>query len=117
VKGLSVCWREPDQGDEGVSRALRITLGQRLVAAGYELVHSRCDLHLDWGFHVHGPSYDKAFRSARLIIRTRDEVVEKLKFEFSATDAPANESDRLAIILVNAINASPKVARMLPRSR
>lgn len=113
--GLSVCWREPDSGDEGTDRALRLAMGKRLEQAGYVLTPRSCDLGVDWGYTTKGRDYDMAFRTARLSVRGRgNKLLEHRDFEFGPSDLPIEDPDRLAIVLVNAVNASTKVASLMP---
>lgn len=112
--GLSVCWRDPDDGDLGIDRALRTTLANRLKAAGYVLVKRGCDLSVSWAYTTRGNDDDNAFRTARITVRTGDgTLLDEHDFQFGQSDLPADDADRLAIVLVNAINASPKIATMV----
>jgi len=113
--GLSVCWREPDAGDEATDRAVRRAIGKRLKDAGYVLTTGSCDIGVEWGYTTKGRDYDMAFRTARLSIRGRgDALLEHRDFEFGPSDLPIEDPDRLAIVLVNAVNASRKVASLMP---
>lgn len=105
--GLSICWRAPDAGDEGTDRALHVAIGNHLKDAGYVLTSNSCDLQVEWGYETKGREDDMAFRTARLTVRgPNNELLEHRDFEFGPSDLPIEEPDRLAVVLVNAINAS-----------
>jgi len=115
VPGQSVCWRALDAGDAGLDRALRVAIGKRLESAGYALVPTACDLSVSWGYTTKGRDFDMAFRTARLSVRGRgDAMLEHRTFEFGPSDLPIDDPDRLAIVLVNAVNASARVAAVSP---
>ncbi|HEY1954425.1 MAG TPA: AgmX/PglI C-terminal domain-containing protein [Polyangiaceae bacterium] len=109
--GLSVCWRDVDDSDLGLERPVRVAIGKRLEAAGYTLVKHGCDLAVGWSFTTRGHGSDTAFWGLRMTVRRGDgTLVDHGERTFGPSDLPADDPDRLAMVVVNALNASPKVA-------
>ena len=111
--GLSVCFNKEDSEDETVGGpALRRALGTRLEGAGYKLVEKgRCDVRLRWNFTTTTRGGDTSYTSVSFVIRGRTEdVLERIKVERNRGDAPIESPDLIAIPIVNAMNASPKLA-------
>lgn len=113
TKGLVICWRDADQGDEGASSTLITVMAKHLRAAGYHVVtKGTCDISLEWAFasRGHDNEFDSSYREATLTVRDGSTFIDKIKLEWGPGEVPTDDSNRLAILLVNALNASAKVA-------
>jgi hypothetical protein len=111
TRGLKICWRADDEGDDAVGRALRAALTQRLGQAGYVLVPSSCDFHLAYTSTTqwrHPPGW---FAQVRVVLRSRSgSFLDKLVLNFNPYDVSADDFDQIAILVVNGLNDSPKLA-------
>lgn len=110
--GLSICFSKEGDDDTAGSAELRKALGQRLAGAGYKLVEKgRCDIRLHWSYTFETRGGDSSYTSVTFTIRGRtDDVLEKIKVERNRGDAPIEKPDLIAVPIVNAMNASPKLA-------
>ena len=110
--GLSVCWRPDDAGDDEAGLVLRRALRARLETAGYKTVAGgRCDIQMQWTYTAATKGGDVSFTSTTLVVRGKgDQLIEKYRVEFMRGDAPIQEPDRVAVRLVNEMNASAKLA-------
>jgi hypothetical protein len=112
VNGIQVCWQPEDQGDdlEPVQRELHKAVGQRLADAGYRLVARGCDLQVFYQYTTKGVGLG-SFRTVHVVLR--DDIgkfMDRFALDFAPSEAPADEPDRVAILLVNGVNDSAKVA-------
>jgi hypothetical protein len=110
---LTVCWRPVDAGDEGLDRALRASIDLRLRGAGYVvLTRNVCDIAPTVSFVA---DHDD-FRSVTLTIRQRSgALVDNVHLSLAEGQAPRAQPDRLAVLLVNALNASARVVALAER--
>lgn len=111
TKAIVVCWDDPSERDDdtGFLKALKA----RLIGAGYDLTSPVCDIVFSYAFEWGSDRGDKYYREATLIARTGSGTVDKINLTFEyPTDVPASDTDRLAILLVNALNKSEKVAAL-----
>lgn len=109
TKTLTICWREKDEADEG---ALHDALTSRLRGAGYALSAHDCDVGLEIATAWKRERAHSGYERATMVVRSNDAVVDKIQMAFEPDDVPEDEPDRLAILLVNALNASAKVAAL-----
>jgi hypothetical protein len=113
TRGMRVCWRPTDEGDEYVQQRLRTAFGQRLQGAGYVLVGQACDFQVSWSFSTERFRGPGSFTRAVAVLRTRSgDFLDKVKLEFMSGEAPVDEPDRIAILLVNGINNSSALRNM-----
>jgi hypothetical protein len=113
--GLSVCWRAADAAGRGLNHDVRAAIGKQLEAAGYRVVPRECDLRLSLNYTLEDGASGLSFRAAQLAVRDRDRaLLFDESFKFGSDDVPIGRPDRLAIVLVNAMNASSKVAGIVP---
>lgn len=114
TKSVVVCWRDADRGDEPSNAALIESMARRLRGAGYAVVaNGSCDVTLEWNVATKGwrNEDDDSYRAATLTVRAvGGTFIDKIHLEFGPGQVPANDSDRLAILLVNQLNASQKLA-------
>ena len=112
TKTLAICWRDADKGDDASDTALMNAIKTRLGSAGYRvLTKGVCDIDISWKFSsrgTHGED-DMSYRDVTLTVRG-DGPLDVIHLTFNAGDVPAGDYDRLAILMVNALNASAKVA-------
>lgn len=114
TKTLIVCWRDPDSGDDSTDRPLMMAFKARLITAGYHVITKGvCEISI--GYKTQTKGYrnedDDAFREVTITVRgDYDKPVDVIRLEFGAGEVPANNLDRLAILMVNALNASAKLA-------
>jgi hypothetical protein len=90
----------------------------RLQEAGYVVAEKGpYDVSAGTSFSIKRPRHeDAAFARARLRLKDRKgEVVEEITMEFRNHAVPAAEPDRVAVILVNELNKSPKVAALVKK--
>jgi TPR repeat protein len=90
VKNASVCWRQEDYDPQ-----LMPLLGTRLTSAGYSLVDSGCDLKV--GVKPQGAEVALTVRGSNGM------TLDELRVQREA------DPDRLAVVIVNALNGSRKV--------
>lgn len=112
TKTLAICWRDPDKGDDASDTALMNAIKSRLSSAGYHvLTKGVCDIDLSWKFSTRGHRNedDESYREATVTVRG-DGPLDVLRLSFGPGDVPTGDPDRLAILIVNALNASAKVA-------
>lgn len=110
-RGLSICWVKTDATYTGTRRALHEAIKTRLEGAGYLLVERACDLRLWWNWYSRNDTTFEAFLAVDLKVQNGSgDLIDKIRLEYGATEVPVSEPDRLAILMVNAINASSKVA-------
>ncbi len=109
--GLSVCWQEKSE-DEVVNAPLREAMRVRLTGAGYTLVSKRCDVRLHWRYTTNNPLRgQRRYTSATLEIRgVGSKPIDEVYVDGARAEATFDEPDRIAIGLVNAMNASAKLA-------
>jgi hypothetical protein len=115
TQGLAVCWSPPDEGDAASGTGeLKKAVGARLGSAGYRLVTAgHCDLRLSWDLKSQEHNGTHGYREVTLIMRDgKGTFVDRAHMEFLQWDVPVAEPDRLAILMVNAVNASAKVATL-----
>jgi hypothetical protein len=131
TKGMSVCWKSIEEsssaapssdatttttttatttGDESLK--LRRAIGERLESAGYTLVAKDCDLRLAWAYTTATRNEGSDFRSISVTIKARkeDRILDLVKLHLDPDAAPIDQPDRVAIPVVNAMNASPRLA-------
>lgn len=112
TKGIVVCWDDASERDDetGFLKAFKA----RLVGAGYDVTSRVCDVVFSYGFEWsfdHGG--DKYYKEASLTVRSGEGTVDKIKLTFEyPTDMPGTDKDRLAILLVNELNKSAKLAEL-----
>lgn len=112
TKSLAICWRDPDKGDDASDTTLMNALKARLSSAGYHvLTKGVCDIDLSWKLATRGHRNedDESYREVTLTVRG-DGPLDVIRLSFGPGDVPTSEPDRLAILMVNALNASTKVA-------
>jgi hypothetical protein len=112
TKDVVICWRDADEGDDGANAAITTALAKRLRGAGYHVITKGvCEVSIEWGFSSrgHDNENDSSYRQATVTLRA-DKVIDKIRLEWGPGQVPTDDADRLAILLVNAINASAKFA-------
>jgi hypothetical protein len=112
TKDVVICWRDTDDGDDGANAAISRGLAKRLRGAGYHVITKGvCEVSLEWGFSSRGHENenDSSYRAATITLRA-DKVIDNIKLEWGPGQVPTDDSDRLAILMVNAMNASAKFA-------
>lgn len=112
TKSLAICWREPDSADDASDTALMNAIKARLRGAGYSvLTKGVCDIDLSWKYATRGQrdEDDESYREVTLTVRG-DGPLDVIRLAFGPGDVPAKDPDRLAILMVNALNKSAKVA-------
>jgi hypothetical protein len=115
TRGLSVCWYEAVAADQRANRDVRKAIAKQLEAAGYRVIPRDCDLRLSLSYTLEDGAIGLSFRTAQFAVRdrTRAPLLDET-FKFGSSEVPIGEPDRLAIVLVNAMNASSKVAAVVP---
>lgn len=117
---MTVCW------DSKLGPGpLRPLVAYRLREAGYILVDHNCDFALSWAVRTQRqtrgvgggrgtrPGGVRAHYSKATLVAIRDgTIVDEVHWRFGEFDIPQDEPDRLAILFVNWLNASPKVAAL-----
>jgi hypothetical protein len=112
TKSLAICWRDPDKGDDASDTALMNAIKSRLSSAGYHvLTKGVCDIDLSWKASTSGHTNedDMSYREVQLTVRG-DGPLDVIHLSYGPGEVPASDADRLAILMVNALNASAKVA-------
>jgi hypothetical protein len=113
TKDLTVCKHDTDEGDDAPMRGVVDAMKTRLTGAGYRLVDANCDIQLSFSFTTKTRDGDSGIRDATMVVRDGNAAfVDKIHMEFQQSDVPADEPDRLAILLVNALNVSAKVGAL-----
>jgi hypothetical protein len=118
TRDASICWSN-ERGE------LHDHVGERLKEAGYVLVPNGCDVRLSWSAKRHPGrngigrgwrSIRPHISSANLVVRTGDDsaLIDELHWDFNELDVPDDDPDRLAVIFVNALSSSKKVAAIEP---
>lgn len=119
---MSICWKSTEESPSNdpsaaetptdESAKLRRALGERLEAAGYTLVAKDCDLRLAWAYTTATRNEGSDFRSISVTIKARkeDRILDLVKIHLDPDAAPIHQPDRVAIPVVNAMNASPRLA-------
>jgi hypothetical protein len=116
TKGMSVCWKSVEESSDAASSEesakLRRAIGERLEAAGYTLVAKDCDLRLAWAYTTAQRNDGSDFRSISVTIKARkeDRILDLVKLHLDPDMAPIDQPERVAIPVVNAMNASPRLA-------
>jgi len=111
TKGLVICWNDEEKNADQDDRAFLTALRKRLEGAGYDLSSRICDVTLGYHLSSVNDRGDKGFTEASLTVSGAHGIVDKIKLSFDEpTDVPTSEPDRLAILLVNAMNKSEKLA-------
>jgi hypothetical protein len=112
TKTLAICWRDPDKGDDSADTALMNAIKSRLSSAGYHvLTKGVCDIDVSWKLSMKGTrsEEDESYREVTMTVRG-DGPLDVIRLSFGPGEVPTKEPDRLAILMVNALNASSKVA-------
>ena len=111
TRGLSICWRDADDGDEATNRVLIKALADRLKRAGYDLDPHDCSIQMSWAYSTKTVADEESFREVKMTVRdaTNGSLVDTMDMHFGEGDVRSDEPDRLAVILVNALNASAKL--------
>jgi hypothetical protein len=112
TKTLAICWRDPDKGDDASDTALMNAFKSRLSSAGYHvLTKGVCDIDVSWKLSTsgHRNEDDMSYREVTLTVRG-DGPLDMIHLSYGPGDVPTSDPDRLAILMVNALNASAKVA-------
>ncbi len=112
TKTLAICWRDPDKADDQSDTALMNAFKSRLASAGYRvLTKGVCDIDVSWKLSMRGTRNedDESYREVTLTVRG-DGPLDVIHLSFGPGDVPTNDPDRLAVLMVNALNASAKVA-------
>jgi len=125
TKDLVVCWAAPTEGPDpeeiGVrpeAIALRRAVRKRIEEAGYTLAPKKCDLRVRWHDDWKERGGDKWFSKATLTMFTpKGEVIDVVEYELERRNYPVEEPDRLAILFVNSMNGSAKVAAYAEKQR
>lgn len=115
TKGLVICWNDAEKLDDD-SKPFLVAFKKRLEAAGYDLTSSVCDVTFGYGFRWKEDRGEKGYTEATVTISDGKAVVDRIKLEFEEVwEVPSTEPDRLAILLVNAMNKSTKLAAVARR--
>jgi hypothetical protein len=112
TKSLAICWRDPDKVDDASDTSLMNAIKSRLASAGYRvLTKGVCDIDFGWKFSTKGTRNedDESYREVTLTVRG-DGPLDVIHLSFGPGEVPTSDPDRLAILVVNALNASAKVA-------
>lgn len=125
TKDLLVCWYAPNEGPDpeevGATPeavALRRSIHTRLEGAGYKLASKKCELRVRWHDTWKERGGDKGYTAATLTLFTpKGEVIDVVQYELERNNFPVEEPDRLAILFVNSINGSAKVAAYADKQR
>jgi hypothetical protein len=115
TKDLVVCWHDAeDEEDSASSEAIMNAVGKHLHEAGYRVVaKGACDIRVTWELASLGRvnENDSSYGEVRVNVRERNlDLVDTMRFVFTRGQVPTGDSDLLATVIVNAVNASPKVA-------
>ena len=114
TKTLIVCWRDPDSGDDASDRPLMMALKAQLISSGYHVVTKGvCEIDIGYKTHARGQRNegDDSFRDITITVRGDNNIpVDVIHLEYASGEVPADNLDRVAILMVNAINASAKLA-------
>jgi hypothetical protein len=126
TKDVVVCWSAkvdgPDPDDIGLTAeqiSLRHAIERRLTGAGYALSHKKCDVRIRWN-NTWGRARgeERSYHASTLTLFTpKGEVIDVVQYEFERDHFPVEEPDRLAIMFVNSMNASPKMSAFAARRR
>ena len=114
TKDLVICWRDPDQGDDASNASMIHAMAKALRGAGYQVVTKGiCEISLEWQLasRGHENEFDSSYREATLTVRDGSTFIDKVQLEWGPGQVPTDDPNRLAILLVNALNASAKVAQ------
>lgn len=111
TKGLVICWNDEEQKADDDDKPFYAAVRKELERAGYDLTSRVCDVTLGFKLGWQTDQGDKGYTNASLVVSDAHGVVDKFELHFDQiTDVPYKEPDRLAILLVNEMNKSQKVA-------
>jgi len=111
TKALVICWTVPSTASDE-QKVFLTAFKARLEGAGYDLTSRVCDIDFAYGFGWREEAGDKYWREVTLVVSDGSGEVEKIKLEFEGYDFPLDKPDRLAIVLVNRLNASDTLAKL-----
>lgn len=113
TRGLRVCWDSRNEGEDDAAFALKQAIGTRLAGAGYVLVPNRCDFRVSWTtkWQEHRDGAHPWYTRVGIVLRTPSGTfLDSLTLEYLQGQVPVEEPDRMAILMVNAINDSTRLA-------
>jgi hypothetical protein len=112
TRGLKMCWRAADEGDNDQAKGLRGALTQTLAAAGYTLVGAgSCDFQMQYAWTIESRHPPGWFKQVRIVLRDgRGAYMDKFVLDFSPYTISADQPDPLAILITNGVSDSAKLA-------
>ncbi len=111
TRGVSICLpAEAPTAEDDVR--LRQAIGQELTTAGYDLVSTSCDLGIGWTYSTISRDGVRGFQSISVTLHARHEnrTLDLVKLVLDSDEAPVSNPERVAIPVVRAISASPRLA-------
>lgn len=116
TKGLVICWNDAENKSVDEDKAFLVAFRKRLESAGYDLTSSLCDVTFAYSFRSKGEHGEQGYTEVTLTLSDAHGVVDHIKLEFEEVwELPTSDHDRLAILLVNAMNKSDKLAQYVHR--